>query len=422
MAGGRARAWISSDPAASARGCFAPRAHGGDRSGARRSSRRPGWGDRGSRSTPSTGRWAISSATEPTPNGSTSWPPTSRTRCARWSARRTMEAQPRRAQAGAGRAARAAAGRRARGAGRGGGLCVGRSGRVDRPRQAGARRDEAARRSAASLVETGPYLPAGKVVEKLKLGGNAKALGQACGDYEDARAAFLNRCLRRDLPARCTRSSRAAAPVCRPLRGRQRAGWGSTSRTSSSAPATSCATTPACATATPSASHVMVDEFQDTNPLQNELLELLERAGKERAAGTPSRRAPDHSCSGSATRTSRSTASATPTSTSFATTTATPTRRAAPRPCRSTSAAAARSWTPSTSPSSGPSARSSSLSSTSGQPCAAAGRRPAGRAAGGGSLGGALEGHFDGEETPFGETLRSARYGGRARRGFSPAG
>ena len=44
--------------------------------------------------------------------------------------------------------------------------------------------------------------------------------------------------------------------------------------------------------------HVLVDEFQDTNPLQNELL------GAARRATT---------CSGSATRTSRSTASATPT-------------------------------------------------------------------------------------------------------------
>ena len=55
-----------------------------------------------------------------------------------------------------------------------------------------------------------------------------------------------------------------------------------------------------CAPATPSASaHVMVDEFQDTNPLQ---LELIERIAGERT------------CSRSATSSSRSTASATPTS------------------------------------------------------------------------------------------------------------
>ena len=120
------------------------------------------------------------------------------------------------------RAAGAAAGRRARGAGRGRGRCAGRSRRGADP---GKQVLDAMKRleECGELVETGPYLPAGKVVEKLKLGGNAKALRSgpvrattrtlappsstgACGATTGRRT-------------RC--SSRAAAPLRRPLRGRQ---------------------------------------------------------------------------------------------------------------------------------------------------------------------------------------------------------
>ena len=61
------------------------------------------------------------------------------------------------------------------------------------------------------------------------------------------------------------------------------------------------AATPTRASATSTAdrfAHVMVDEFQDTNPLQNEMLDAARRAT---------------TCSASATSASRSTASATPT-------------------------------------------------------------------------------------------------------------
>ncbi len=129
------------------------------------------------------------------------------------------------------------------------------------------------------LVEAGPYLPAGKAVDNLKLKGSAKALKSApCEDYETARAAFLNWCLRRDHwqthrllrellrlfgerydSAKRSRSGLDFEDLQLHARDLLRDHPGIRERYAERF------------------SHVMVDEFQDTNPLQNELLGLLER-------------------------------------------------------------------------------------------------------------------------------------------------
>ena len=129
------------------------------------------------------------------------------------------------------------------------------------------------------LVEAGPYLPAGKAVDNVKLKGSAKALKSGpCDDYEEARAAFLNWCLRRDhwqthrllrellrlfgeryQSAKRARSGLDFEDLQLLARDLLRDHAGLRERYAERF------------------THIMVDEFQDTNPLQNELLELLER-------------------------------------------------------------------------------------------------------------------------------------------------
>ena len=143
---------------------------------------------------------------------------------------------------------------------------------------------------------------------------------------------------RRRARSRRTPATRRIAAVIQPAilnvlcgarprgRGRGRRGAGTTagsrSTTSSSSPATCCATTPRSAHALADRFQVLLlDEFQDTDPLQIDLALRIagdrERGRRGRGAGARSRPARAR-CSSSATRSSRSTGSGAPTSSSTA--------------------------------------------------------------------------------------------------------
>ena len=153
-----------------------------------------------------------------------------------------------------------------------------------------------ARRARPPVAARAPDRPAGA----------ARARRRARRRFEDARKRVEQAALEIARDARPGAAAGAARPASPPrTRRRRSASRRSTSRTSSCSRATCCATTSAIREAEQLRFRsIMVDEFQDTNALQCELIDLLARPGPAEGAS-----------SSSATSSSRSTASGTPTST-----------------------------------------------------------------------------------------------------------
>ena len=154
----------------------------------------------------------------------------------------------------------------------------------------------------------------------------ARTRGTATASPRDAVVAARDALKRAagSVPAGCRRRPRGApaagaARRHRPLRdaeSRAPARW--TSSTCCSVRAIWCAATRPCARGFQARfTHIFVDEFQDTDPLQAEILLLLAADDPPRPTGARVRPSPG-SCSSSAIRSSRSTASAAPTSASTA--------------------------------------------------------------------------------------------------------
>ena len=263
-------------------------------------------GASGSRSTRSTARSRTFLGATTTPSGSSWSPPTRPTGSATWS--RTAYARLRSRGSAAG-AARLESCRRRRRRARARSALAARG----RPRRArrGRRQDgrpraieklercrDAARRAAGRRA--GRSAPSSRSSPFST--GNAKALCKAtrCEEYRDALAAYaaLLRARTAGTATTCCCATLLGA-YGRALRGAQARPLGARLRGPRAARARPArATTALRERYAERFAHVMVDEFQDTNPLQNELLE-------------PARRAT--TCSASATSASRSTASATPT-------------------------------------------------------------------------------------------------------------
>ena len=126
--------------------------------------------------------------------------------------------------------------------------------------------------------------------------------------------AFLRACRRRSAPPACARSCGRSSHAYEGLKASAPAS--STSSISCCAPAICCATMPQRprASCRQRFTHIFVDEFQDTDPLQAEILLLLAADDPARDATGAARGRRPASCSWSAIPSSRSTASAAPTS------------------------------------------------------------------------------------------------------------
>ena len=166
-----------------------------------------------------------------------------------------------------------------------------------------AARRERARRARARAVLERPPAPE-RLLDLARAARRAASARRATRQARKARRAGGARRRRAARPRPAAGAARRASP--RRTGARRSASRRSTSRTSSCARATCCATTTAIRERERwRFRSIMVDEFQDTNRLQCELVDLL--------AARPTR-----SSSSSATSSSRSTASGTPTSTSSA--------------------------------------------------------------------------------------------------------